>query len=91
MIKPLLILVLSSKLPSKGEKRGEVLASSSVSKIGISKPRSRPRPRKTSDKDLGPRLVLVRRPLENLCVYFHIREDIHIKLARRGQGGFPGS
>ena len=50
----------------KGKKRGEGLASSSISENNIYNPRSCPRPRKTEDKDLGPRLALVKRPLENL-------------------------
>ena len=52
----------------KGKNRGEGLVSSSVSKNYIYNPRSRPRPRKTEEKDLEPRLVLVSRPLEKLCL-----------------------
>ena len=50
----------------KEKNQGKGLVSSSVSKNYIYNPRSRPR--KIEDKDLDPRLVLVRRPLENLCL-----------------------
>ena len=60
---PILFLEIDE---GKGKKRGEDLVSSSVSEISIFIPRSRPRPQKSKVKDLGPRLVLVRRALEKL-------------------------
>ena len=59
-------------IEEKDKVRGEGLTSSSVSKKDTPNPRSRPRPRKTEEQDLGPRLVLVRRPLENSnSIYFN--------------------